>query len=1172
MGMGGFLALINATPYKWDLTYHASSGVNGWDSSFPTSIQPTAAALIYVEFDEDASASAEAIYSFGDWQYQYQIEVWAMGKYADSDDFKPHLQIWSDITSGWLDLGWNHGYPTDFFGTPLNPSGNGCVTFILSMDPAGNLHSSADENWSTWMQANLETLGGRTLRQLCMPGTHDSGMSQIGTCTFDGNADNTQTQTQGILGQLKRGARYFDIRPAISDGTFVTGHYSYISALGSTQGCNGQSIADIISDINSFTSDGAELIILSVSADINTDVGEPNYQSFDEGEWISLLQVLQGINALYLGPAPNSIVSIVWESGTVTVLTDGPLGLKVGATLNIWINGVEPSGYNGTFLCTVTGSTTFTYVLASDPGTPDDTWGTSYPIIDLSKLTLNDFIGSGRSAVVVIVDPAADNLKNIVLGSGVGQGFYYPESLPIDGTYADSDDLDSMVQDQIGKLEALRIRPDDEMFMLDWILTQQTKDIIGDPISILDLANWANPWFGSKLWSWISKQCFPNILISDDIYSVYYDYYGEKTTINSCQTTALAIAINNFTALDTPSGKKLNTFHDLSGKVTVSVFSRQSSSALERYIDFGVTVDPDMVCVGGGVIGAEFPEGGLLTASYPNDDLSGWLVSAKDHVNADQFLLTAFAIGLKIDGMTREQLMNNINVTFADSAAADHPEAFVSVPRGYVLISGGFRVASYLGNLGTASFPDNDNATWRARSKDHLVADSTTIRVYAIGLSQLLPVGSVTVQIGQQEFAKAEHPQATANLGQGFAITGGGAKVDYSGAGSLLWKLEPTQTDSQDFTAASKDQVEPDPATITSYVLGIRITPPYVPPTLPGCPANGIVGKYYSSGFDATGFPPPTVTLVRGELPLGLTLRSDGLITGVPQLPRTYPLIVTAVNAVGSTEKAVEITIMEGPTLPGNPADGAVGRSYSSGFDATGWPPPTVTLVGGERPPGLTLHSDGTLTGVPTVAGAFGFTVQAANDVGTTDKTVTVTILGVAPTAPTITGLTNGDGKVSVAFSDTNPGSSPITSYTVTATDDSDAKGTRTATGPSSPVEVSGLINGDAYEFTVTATSAVGTSPPSASSGQLNVGLAPTLPSDPADGAVGKSYSSGFDATGAPPPTVTLVGGELPPGLTLHSDGTLNGVPTLAGAFGFTVQAANDVGITEKTVTVTISQ
>jgi hypothetical protein len=1177
MGMGSYVALINATPYEWNLEGQVSNHMNVW--SFPASISPTAAALIYVEFNDndDWRSNGDASYTFGDGATFNRFHVLAWGKYRGSDDFSPHLEMQLS-GSEVLDLGYNHGYPQDSRGSPLNPGGNGCVTFILSMDPAGNLHSSADENWSTWMQANLGSLGGRTLRRLCMPGTHDSGMSTIGTCTFFGTAEVTQTQTQGILGQLQRGARSFDIRPVISDGKFVTGHYSYITALSDWQGCNGQSIADIISDINSFTSGAAELIILGLGGDMNTDVGEPNYRPLNGEEWTELLQELQGINALYLGPAPKSILAIVWESGTVTVWTDGPHGFNVGATLNVYIYGLSPSGYTGTYLCTVTSSLTFTYGLATNPGPTSDLSGMYYPIPDLSKLTLNDFIGSGRSAVVVIVDPSLGGLKNTVLGPGVGQGFYYPESLPGTGSYADSDDLESMVTDQINKLEAQRILPDDEMFTLSWTLTQQQKDVIDDPVSILKLANWANPWIGSKLWPCISKQCFPNTLITDDINSVYYDVYGTPTTVYSCQTTALAIAINNFTALDTPSGNKLNTFHDTSGKVTVSVFSRQSSSALDRYTDFGLTVDPDMVCVGGGVIGDDSP-GGFLTASYPNDDLSGWLVSAKAHYVDDQFLLTAFAIGLRIDGMTREQLMNNISVTFADSETADHPEAFVSVAPGYVLISGGFRVASgYMGNLGTASFPDGPT-TWRARSKDHLVADPTTIRAYAIGLHQALPmpnIGRVDVDIENATSSPAvPHPTSTAILSQGFAITGGGADVHYSGPGNLLWKLEPTQTDSQDFTAASKDQVESDPATITSYVLGIRIKP-YVAPTLPGNPADGVIEKFYSSGFDATGFPPPVVTLVGGQFPPGLTLQSDGTLIGVPTgRSRTYGVTVRAVNAVGTAKKTVRITfrIGEKPGLPSDPADGVLGKSYSSGFDVTGWPTPDVTLVRGERVPGLTLQSDGTLTGTPTQAGAFRFTVLAANEMGIIEKTVTVTItVGVAPAAPTITGLTNGDGKVSVAFADTDPGTSPITSYTVTATDDSNANGTRTATGPSSPVEVSGLINGDTYEFTVTATSAFGTSPPSASSGRLNVGVGPALPGDPADGTVGTSYSSGFNATGAPPPTVTQVSGDLPPGLTLNKDGTLEGTPSQAGSYTFTVQATNDVNFVSKTVTVTISQ
>jgi hypothetical protein len=178
----------------------------------------------------------------------------------------------------------------------------------------------------------------------------------------------------------------------------------------------------------------------------------------------------------------------------------------------------------------------------------------------------------------------------------------------------------------------------------------------------------------------------------------------------------------------------------------------------------------------------------------------------------------------------------------------------------------------------------------------------------------------------------------------------------------------------------------------------------------------------------------------------------------------------------------------------------------------------------------------------------------------------------IAPTAPSISTLQNGDGQVTVGFSGAVDGTSPITSYEVRAVDKlHPTAAPATATGSSSPITVKGLTNGDPYVFTVTATSADGTSPPSAPTNPLNVGVVPKIQSGPANGIIGKPYSSGFTVTGAPPPTITLISGDLPPGLTLSSDGKLTGTPTQAGTYTFTVQADNHVGIDDATVPVTIS-
>ncbi|HEX8616845.1 MAG TPA: hypothetical protein VF911_04575 [Thermoanaerobaculia bacterium] len=118
-------------------------------------------------------------------------------------------------------------------------------------------------NPATWMH-DQKDLWPIPLKQLCIPGSHDSGMSEIRSSTFGSNRCNTQTQSKGILGQLNDGIRYFDIRPMTTpDGGFSTAHYT--STVVGVQGSLGQSIESVISDVNSFLHDARELVILDVS-------------------------------------------------------------------------------------------------------------------------------------------------------------------------------------------------------------------------------------------------------------------------------------------------------------------------------------------------------------------------------------------------------------------------------------------------------------------------------------------------------------------------------------------------------------------------------------------------------------------------------------------------------------------------------------------------------------------------------------------------------------------------------------------------------------------------------------------------------------------------------------------------------------------------------------------
>ena len=67
--------------------------------------------------------------------------------------------------------------------------------------------------------------------------------------------------------------------------------------------------------------------------------------------------------------APLTLTSLAWASGSVTATSAATLELGTGQTFYTTIAGAVPAGYNGTFLATVTGTNTFTYALATNPGT-----------------------------------------------------------------------------------------------------------------------------------------------------------------------------------------------------------------------------------------------------------------------------------------------------------------------------------------------------------------------------------------------------------------------------------------------------------------------------------------------------------------------------------------------------------------------------------------------------------------------------------------------------------------------------------------------------------------------------------------------------------------------------------------------------------------------------------
>lgn len=96
----------------------------------------------------------------------------------------------------------------------------------------------------------------------------------------------------------------------------------------------------------------------------------PAYVELNPKSRKSLAEVLYlnfGHTVVAYSDSPSFTISSITYSGTTaTVTTMGAHGLATGDRVNMV--GCTPSAYNGLWGITVTGATTFTYVMASNPG------------------------------------------------------------------------------------------------------------------------------------------------------------------------------------------------------------------------------------------------------------------------------------------------------------------------------------------------------------------------------------------------------------------------------------------------------------------------------------------------------------------------------------------------------------------------------------------------------------------------------------------------------------------------------------------------------------------------------------------------------------------------------------------------------------------------------------
>ena len=539
-----------------------------------------------------------------------------------------------------------------------------------------------------------------------------------------------------------------------------------------------------------------------------------------------------------------------------------------------------------------------------------------------------------------------------------------------------------------------------------------------------------------------------------------------------------------------------------------------------------------------------------------------------------------------------------IRDTFIPGAVYDEPYSFTFDIGGTAPVTASISVT-------TGSLPTGlsiDPSTWTISGTPSV--DGQSCRITVTAYNPYDNTGNVTrtldLTVSSSAVINTSSPLPSGVAGQLYRGISTGLQFVASGATPITWEqtggtVPPGMT--FDETTA---QLYGTPTTAGTYSIAIRasnalgyddgifsITINELPNITTANLGYARLDTPYSTTLTATGTTPLTWSLDSGSVPTGLQLNANGTVTGTPLVAGTFNFVVRATNAAGSTTKALSIqagtalgitTTSPLPVATRNVSYGSF-QFVAAGVDVfytTAWSNPS-----GGLPSGMSLSSAGVLSGTPSVAGTYTFTVRITNGSNIADSPFTL-VVGDVPVINAPYALTGGaDRPFTTVLSAVS--TAAVTWSMVGSPSPTPPGGSQLTLSPSGAL--SWLIpSTGTYTFNVVATNQFGNSVTTPFTLTITTpSITDVFPPDGMQvlspeifliaGTQDSNLVTGFlpytfTATGDPPltwllqpPSGGLASGEtagLPPGVTFDAwTGTLVGTPTTAGRYKFDLMISN---------------